>query len=194
MFRIMPVAFVVAACALHMASAQAEKIGIHLESAAKKGMTWGVQPHHAADRRDVTLVSCHGQPKIEGQSCNAYAGDTACSLERPVLCLNVDGRPRPDAAAGSASKVPAGNDFYSGWAGGRIALTRAVRGDQFASQDEANAWCASNFGEGWRMAEHHDGWTRDGSKGGWGFMAQGRIPSGSRFWVAINDQPANCWD
>lgn len=194
MFRIVLVAFVVAVCAGQIATAQAEEIQVHLEPASRMGMTWGVTPHHATNRGDVTLVSCHGEPRIEGQGCNAYEGDTACSLERPVLCLKVDGRPRPDVASGSNSRSSQSNDFYSGWAGGRVALAPAVRGDQFASQDEANAWCASHLGEGWRMAEHHDGWTRDGAKGGWGFMAQGNITNGSRFWVAINDQPANCWD
>jgi hypothetical protein len=45
-------------------------------------------------------------------------------------------------------------------------------------------------------AYHGDGWSASGerAKGGWGFLGYGNIASGSRFWVAISDQPANCWD
>ena len=33
------------------------------------------------------------------------------------------------------------------------------------------------------------------SSGGWGFSGYGtRGPFWTRFWVAINDQPANCWN
>jgi hypothetical protein len=69
-----------------------------------------------------------------------------------------------------------------------------VRGDAFARRSDADAYCAAAFGQGWRVAEHHDGATSDGSHGGWGFVASGRIHDASRFWVAINDISANCWD
>jgi pimeloyl-ACP methyl ester carboxylesterase len=38
------------------------------------------------------------------------------------------------------------------------------------------------------MAEFHDG------GGGWGWYAQGSVSTTGRFWVAINDQPANPWN
>ncbi|MFD4658285.1 hypothetical protein ACFWP2_21955 [Kitasatospora sp. NPDC058444] len=37
-----------------------------------------------------------------------------------------------------------------------------------------------------RLAEFHDG-------NGWGLWAHGTLPGGTRFWTAINDQPANPW-
>ena len=51
----------------------------------------------------------------------------------------------------------------------------------------ANQMCTTFFGAGWRMAEFHDGW-------GWGMSAFGNVRSDTRFWVHINDQPANCWN
>lgn len=178
----------------HLAAVQAGSPQIHLELAAKMGMTWGVSHPTNSREGDVVFVSCHGEPGTENGSCNAYEGDTQCSAKRPVLCLSVDGRPLPHGESTDSSRNSMPDDFYSGWANGHVALTNAVRGDRFASRDEADAFCASTFGKGWRMAEHHDGRTRSGSSGGWGFKADGRIADESRFWVAINDQPANCWD
>lgn len=178
----------------HLAAAHAGSPQVHLEPVAKMGMTWGVSQPPASGEGDVVFVSCHGKPRTENGSCNAYEGDTQCSVKQPVLCLSVDGRPNPNGRSTDSSRSSMPDDFYSGWAKGRVALTNAVRGDRFASRDEADAFCASTFGKGWRMAEHHDGITRTGSSGGWGFKAHGRIADNSRFWVAINDQPANCWD
>jgi hypothetical protein len=82
------------------------------------------------------------------------------------------------------------NGYYQGWAGGIAAATLPVRGDRFQSLGDANRYCQLSFGPEWRVAEHHDGNKGDG---GWGFYAAGVIPHTSRFWVNINDQPANCW-
>jgi hypothetical protein len=38
------------------------------------------------------------------------------------------------------------------------------------------------------MGEFHDG------NGGWTWWGRGSINSTTRFWVAINDQPANPWN
>ncbi|MDR7275758.1 hypothetical protein [Catenuloplanes atrovinosus] len=37
---------------------------------------------------------------------------------------------------------------------------------------------------------HEDDWRQ----GGWSFRAEGTLPAGTRFWVAVDDQPANPWD
>lgn len=158
----------------------------------RKGMTWGVGRRLSADDA-LVFVSCHGRPSIEGHGCDAYVGDTACSRKRPLLCLAVDGRVRPEGIATPASGGVMGDGFYSGWSGGRVALTPAVRGNAFARRSDADAFCAATFGPGWRVAEHHDGVTADGSHGGWGFTALGHIAQTSRFWVAIDDTAANCW-
>lgn len=163
------------------------------DASGRKGMTWGVGGRLSPDD-EVVFVSCHGRPSIDGHGCEAYVGDTACAERRPLLCLAVDGRPRPDGIATPRAGGVMDDGFYSGWAGGRVALAPAVRGDAFARRSDADAYCAATFGAGWRVAEHHDGMTADGSHGGWGFVANGRIADAGRFWVAIDDTRANCWD
>jgi len=146
-------------------------------------MTWGVVKPVTSE--GVIAVSCHGMPQPGGRGCEGYVGDTDCSTSLPLLCLNVDGRQRPQDL-----KVW----FYSGWAAGRVALTEPVPGNSFQTRADADALCTRQFGHGWRVAEHHDGIVDDqGSHGGWGFFANGDLPSTSRFWVAINDTAAVCW-
>jgi subtilisin family serine protease len=114
---------------------------------------------------------------------NPYTGDTPASASLPVLCLQVTG-----------AGVPAGMapDFYNGWAQGSARLSPAVPGSSLTSRAAADGVCSANFGAGWRMGEFHDG-HYGSSTGGWSWWAAGVIPAGQRFWVAINDQPANPW-
>jgi hypothetical protein len=145
--------------------------------ATHAGMSWKV-----LEQRSNALVLLG----VDSQT-NPYKGDTPARSSLPVLCLNVN-----------KSTVPAGikPDFYNGWARGTVALTPSVPGTQLDSRAAADSLCAYNFGDGWRMAEFHDG--RFGANlsqiGGWHFWASGTIPIGTRFWVAINDQPANPWN
>ncbi|GHG61969.1 hypothetical protein [Streptomyces griseocarneus] len=122
-----------------------------------------------------------------GALSNPYQGDTSTTTALPVLCLKIDGRAAP------AGITP---DFYAGWARGAVAATRPIRGTRLTSRAVADGVCANTFGPGWRMAEFHDG--RYGpnleSSGGWSYWAYGDVPAGTRFWTAINDQPANPWD
>lgn len=143
----------------------------HAPDASRLGMTWATYGHDDATGTDA--VSCHGG----GKSCDPYVGDTSCGERLPVLCIYVDGAPNPGA---TTSK-------YSQWAAGNIATTRPIRGTSLSSLAVADGVCAAAFGTGWRMAEFHDGW-------GWGFVANGHVRDDSRFWVYIDDQPANCWD
>lgn len=142
----------------------------------RTGMTWTVLSQQGGN----VYVGTDGQT-------NAYSGDTSIDQYLPILCLLVDGRTAPSGIT---------YDFYSGWARGAVQATAAVRGDALTSQQQGDALCASAFGTGWRMAEFHDG--RYGptfsSPGGWAFWATGRLVPGSRFWVAIADQPANPWN
>jgi hypothetical protein len=118
---------------------------------------------------------------------NPYNGDTPATASLPILCLLVDG-----------SAVPPGitPTFSAGWSRGRVQLSPSVPGSQLTSQAAADAICSASFGTGWRMAEFHDG--RYGANlqsiGGWSFWAYGNVPSGTRFWTFINDQPANPWN
>ncbi|MBO1417508.1 hypothetical protein [Streptomyces sp. FH025] len=122
-----------------------------------------------------------------GNSGDAYHGDTAPSVSLPVLCLNVDGSPAP---AGLSI------GFYNGWAQGTVALSQPVKGSRLNSRAAADSICQASFGSGWREAEFHDGhYGPDLSQsGGWTFWAYGNIPNNTRFWTAINDQPANPWN
>lgn len=178
--------------------------------AERMGMTWGKVEHLEA--LGIDRVHCFAGPAVPaergGPGCNAYRGDTPCSTALPVLCLRVDGSPRPPYPVVCGAHAMPG-EFYCGWAEGRIALTARVRGDSLKSAAAADELCRRSFGPGWRMAEHHDGayvegmgaaafhgpsWpTGQAHHGGWGFLADGDIDARSRFWVAIDDQAANCW-
>ncbi|MFJ9948456.1 hypothetical protein [Kitasatospora sp. NPDC091207] len=132
------------------------------------GMTWAL-----LERRADNLVHVGH----DGAS-NPYAGDTPPETALPLLCLNRDGRPAPDG-------IPAGG--YHGWAGGEVAPTPPMPGSRLSSRAAADEICSTGFGPGWRMAEFHDGQ-------GWSFWADGSLPTGLRFWTAIDDQSANPWN
>ena len=51
-----------------------------------KGMTWGQLP--VLGFPTLTKASCEGQPLINGNACDPVNGDTACSTELPILCIN----------------------------------------------------------------------------------------------------------
>ncbi|MEU8869645.1 hypothetical protein AB0D24_00555 [Streptomyces javensis] len=156
---------------LNAAPAQADS------SAIASGMTWTV----LAKGTDGTI-------RVGADSAtDAYNGDTAATATLPLLCLRVNG-----------SAVPSGitPDFYAGWARGTVAATPPVLGKSLTSRAAADAICARYYGADWREAEFHDG--RYGANleasGGWSFWAYGYAPEGTRFWTAINDQPANPWN
>lgn len=135
---------------------------------ARSGMTWAKISHEATYSTDK--VACSG--------CSPYAGNTDCSTSVPILCIKTDSSSNPGLVL----------DFYNGWKSGHIYLTPSVPGTQLLSWANANAICQSYFGPGYEMAEFHH------PTGGWGWSAYGNIASTSRFWVYINDQPANCWN
>jgi len=139
--------------------------------APREGMTWALSSHDATF--GVDLVSCHGG----GVSCDAYSGDTSCFQALPVLCVAVDGASNPGVTTST----------YGEWASGHVATTLPVRGVHLSSLATADQICRDAFGAAWRKAEFHDGW-------GWGFHALGHVRDDSRFWVYIDDQPANRWD
>lgn len=163
-----------------------------------RGMTWGSY-ENAATGDGVVFVGCHGKPRTAQGSCDAYVGDTACTTRLPLLCLRVDGRPRPPGLITGKGHAMA-PDFYAGWAQGEVKAGKPVAGMELRSQADANALCAAQFGPGWRLAEFHDA-VREGSgengepasHGGWNFYAAGALDAETRYWVAINDTEANCW-
>ena len=155
-----------------------------------RGMTWGVVGEANRQSADAASVGCGGRPSIGGGAaagCNAYAGDTSCEQALPMLCLSHEALPEPVPAGGAPSGV-AKRDYYSGWSGARLALSRPIRGKELNTAASGDGLCTAELGKGWRMAEFHDG------GGGWGLRGRGHIAASSRFWVRINDQPANCWN
>ncbi len=171
------------------------------------GMTWGVNRYNSD--LDISRVHCYGQIGPNRGPCNPYKGDTLCSVPLPILCLKVDGLSRPPYELAHCPSCAMNDEYYNGWSEGTAKLTDPVPGNTFTSLSDANAYCAAQLGDGYRVAEHHDGrwvsgmdeshfydgtWPLTTSSGGWGFYVPGQVPDDSRFWVHINDQNANCWD
>lgn len=169
----------------------------------KLGMTWVKYGHMASF--GIDSIGCDN-----GIGCNAGLGDTNCDVKLPVICTKIDQSPRPPyVITGQGAAMPP--EYYQGWNQGHITTTAPVRGSDFKSLAEVDAFCAGSFGEGWRTAEFHDGkliygmnntiyagdsWTAAASQiqsGGWGFYSYGNIRSDTRFWAHINDQTAPCW-
>lgn len=189
-------------------------------AAERKGMTWGVEGHRSG--LGVDMVSCFGQP--EGQ-CDPYEGDTSCAEARPILCVNIDNSPRPNyRIPPSGGTFP--DYFYRGWLGGHMATTLPVVGNTLTKPGPGNEpgnpnhICRQSFGEGWRMAEFHDGryvenmgrdvaygnayhwhstspWPEKRSDtliGGWAFIGYGHVRNDMRSWVRVIGEPGNCWN
>lgn len=144
-------------------------------AAGGKGMTWAAQLHDSTF--GIDRVGC----QLGATACNAYVGDTSCSLSRPVLCIKTDNSPRPPYIFTPSA-------FYDGWTAGHIATTVPIPGSALSTPTTGDAICSASFGANWKMAEFHNG------GGGWAFRAFGNVRNDQRFWVRISDQPANCWN
>lgn len=143
---------------------------IEVTAASRRGMTWAKVGHDLAT----------GTDKFNCANCNPYTGDALCTETRSILCL------RPDGSANPGLPVT----FYDGWIGGNVGLSTPVRGNQLLSAANADALCAADFGPGWVMAPFHH------ATGGWGWSSRGNVTAAAndRFWVRIDNQPANCWN
>lgn len=145
-----------------------------------KGLTW--------DRASINSttgtvdVGCHGN--VGGYDCNPYQGDTSCNTALPILCIKKD-----TAAFPLPTHVDNSNQYHK-WASGVVGTTVPVNlcTANVDTIQAANKLCEAEFGNGWRVAEHHDGW-------GWHFQAFGNVGNPSkRFWVNVTDQPkGTCW-
>lgn len=146
------------------------------QESANKGMTWSVASVPTNPVDGVSNVGCWG-------TCDPRNGDTSCSKALPVLCINPLGLPKP------ASVQETGR--WNKWTGGVIGTTPAAPAPSTLS--EANALCTAEFGEGWRVAQFHDGLA---GRSGWKFLAYGNVGTlFDRFWADIDDQKNGvCWD
>ncbi len=171
----------------------------------RNGMSWGVFANVFAGD-GIVMVGCAAGDK----TCNPAAGDTACTVEMPILCYKPAPLPRPNYALQPFGR-PEGDETFNGWAGGYIGLTTPISGASLSSLSAANNICQAELGAGYRMAESHDGkfiqgmglnsyyggsWPQDAqlSSGNEAFYSYGTLSSKARFWVAINDQAGNCWN
>ena len=151
------------------------------------GLTFAQAAAPSDAAAEVVHLSCHGEPRQFDQphqnSCNPYQGDMSCRTVLPMLCVRPTGALLPQGVE---------NGFYNGWVSGVLGATAPVMGAVLRSLAQASARCEAELGPGWRMAEFHDG------QGGWGLQGlpgAGLLgPGQTRYWVAINDQPGNCWD
>ncbi|MGC4064724.1 MAG: hypothetical protein QM784_08790 [Polyangiaceae bacterium] len=177
----------------------------------RKGMTWGKLARFYLSK--LEWLGCNGEPLVDGKNhCDARAGDTECGEARPILCLEDVHSPRPGYTVPGSPGGTMVDEYYAGWAGGRVATTGAVIGTTLTSRARGDEVCRTTLGGSWRMAEFHDGWwivgmsatqylngTWDYARatgGGWSFFAtvDSPMPESTRYWVAIDDQQANCWD
>ena len=181
------------------------------------GLTWGYGGF-VPDYPELFRVGCGGTPVIPvippfntaDGSCNPYKGDTPCTTSLPILCYANGKYNRPCYPIDCTSHaMPA--EFYCGWNGGVLVLSDPVVGTTLTSRTVADNICSDQFGGAFRMAAHSDGnyvlgmddanfcdstWPTGAiSGGGWGYSGYGlKGPVWTRFWVAINDQPGNCWN
>ena len=147
--------------------------GVLADKSFCKGMTW------------VVLQQFNGVTRIGAdRRTNPYRGDANCNQMHSLLCMNQDFRAAPSA------------EYLDGWSGSIVEATVPIPGTRLRSPEIADNICKNTFGHQYRMAEFHDGnaGVMVGELSGWDFWAYGGVEPGERFWVRINDQPANPWD
>ncbi len=111
--------------------------------------------------------------------CSAYVGCIPCETKQPVACFKFTGAPAPESALEMARH----------WAGGDIRYSSPVKGSRFATEDDVNAFCASEFGEGWRVLSHHEGGAHSVA-----LLNGPEPPDNTRVWVSIKSlRHSNCW-
>ncbi len=159
----------------------------------RKAMTWCV----------LDIVILNGIPYAlfgTDASTNPYSGDTDTNAVLPLLCFKKMGLPLPVGLPNSSTTN--GGALRGSWSGGKVLVVPDVHGKILTSQSVADEYCRRQglqvLGEdGFRMAEFHDG-DRNAGWAGWDFWADASaMPSlrisNMRYWVSINDQPANPW-
>jgi hypothetical protein len=159
----------------------------------RKAMTWSVLNIVILDGKTYALFGADA-------TTNAYHGDTNINSFLPLLGIKKMGLPKP--AGLHASTRTNGGAMRGSWSGGKVIVVPDVQGKSLTSQTIADLQCRLQglkvLGEdGFRMAEFHDG-DRETGIAGWDFWADASAIemlkiSDRRYWVSINDQPANPW-
>lgn len=123
-------------------------------SQAGTGLTW-------------SLLEVKGQAALVGADAqsNAYAGDTPGDTRLPILCVRQRQLPVPEGLGEG--------DFYRGWSGCELRLSKPVAGAELTSLAAATARIKAELGPDWEMAEFHA--PHGGGWHWWGWWTQ---PSG----------------
>lgn len=120
-------------------------------SVGKTGMTWVLHRVH----EKVCLVGAD-------KGTNAYKGDTSIDEELPILAVRKRNLPAPEGVDPK--------DFYAGWIGGDVRLTKPVCGRDMTSLEAVNTIIREEFGDEWEVGEHHS------PSGGWHWWAYWEPP------------------
>jgi hypothetical protein len=159
----------------------------------KKAMTWRVLNTTTINGKQYALFG-------SDELTNPYQGDTDIKEVHSLLCLQKNNLPAPLGLP--TSMTTAGGALRGSWSGGRVVIVPNVQASKLTSQGLADEKCHLQgqqvTGEdAFRMAEFHDGDRRAGWAG-WDFWAEvssieGLDNRNIRYWVRINDRPANPW-
>lgn len=129
---------------------------------------------------ELSYLSCAGERTK--RACNPYQGDRSCAVPTPIACYKNGTRKVPTKMLGEEQIMSAS------FVGGEVKVSEPVRGDSFAELDQADAYCESQFGEGWRVLEFNE-------SGNAAAMSYSNIPVDTVMIVNVSNQPyANCWD
>jgi len=155
-------------------------LALCLEPAQKMGAVFSNK--HPADQefgknfQENEVYLTHGL--VDGKVCRG--GCVPCEEELPMICIKDENLPIP------ATFNP---DYKGIWTGGHIKFTPAVAGNAFETEDDVDAFCETQFGQGWRHVNGKDGsWTH-------AMVGYGQAPKEyEHFWVGYKNGPHHiCW-
>jgi hypothetical protein len=127
---------------------------------------------------DVSVLACF-MDKTQAP-CNPFQGDQLCTASLPMACYK-EGQRNPDGLKKAGFPGEMG-------AGGEVRQSRKVPGNQFATLNDANQFCAAEHGAGWRVLDFHDGASGN-------IATYSDIAPKTRLWINVRGQRyANCWD
>lgn len=150
-----------------------------------EGLTMVVAHSRPENAMGLIAMSAQNVP-LHSYLSNPYVGDTACGSVLPVGCFLPLEAPAPQTLQDSAAERGL---TRLNWSGGVFAAAPPVAGDAFTSIGDADAYCAAQFGPGWRVSTYHDGGVEAE------FVAFGGTAyPDARHWIDIRGQPyATCW-
>jgi hypothetical protein len=128
---------------------------------------------------DMSLLAC---AKDKTQSfCDPYTGDTTCETALPLACYK-------DGSSVAPKDLVVSGYAEASFVGGEVKPSQPIAGAQFSTRAQADAFCARQFGAGWRILSYQDG------SGGY-VSSRSTIAPRTRLWIDIKDQPrGRCWD